>query len=534
MDENTIVARERLFIPVHLIDETVAKKKYVHRFYEEAVCRRCDNRPDRHNDVCQRCDSYKGKVLTAKRMIKGDTEYMGIPLGDRRNVRKFFGINMKKADVLDLRTRFKRRYKVKTLPHFKPFDYQAPAIVNWTDAGFGILKAPPRSGKTPMMLYMGINNYDQRFVVIADQKEFLDQFLDHVVKYTNLPALEKKYGKKLFGYARKPEDFENFEIAVCTYQTFLSEKGQKLFKLLNKNYGLAFVDEVHSSGATKYSEQLNELRMRWRFGATGTDDRKDGKYKVVMQIMGPVTALVERPQLTANVYVHPMDFVKSRAKYVGKAGFSHCVNFLSKHEKRNVELLKWVRSDLDKGHCIVIPCMRKEHIMELVKRINNMMGEKIAEPFVGGAKNKKDLEYRKMVLERARSRKTRVIVGIKSLLQRGLNVPAWSMLYYILPMNNEPNWKQESSRILTPDDSGLKRTPGIRMFVDPNIGLSLGCFVSTYKLTLKFKHKPTEVAHERALLLMAQKNRERGGRDDDDGEFGAPERTSPRSARPFG
>ncbi|AGS82085.1 ATP-dependent DNA repair recombination helicase [Pseudomonas phage PaBG] len=527
-----IIVRERMYIPSYLVDERDVKKRYVHRFYEESACRKCDNRSERHNYVCQKCPAYTGKNVTVNEKIVDGVHYYGIPLGERKNLKAHLGIKPKRHTFIDLRTKAKRRYDVRMV-NFKPFDYQEPAVEKLGDAGFGILKAPPRSGKTPTMLYTGIKKFPYRICIIADQKEFLDQFLAHVEEFTNLPQLEKKYKKKLYGYGKKPEDFKNFEIIVCTYQTFLSEKGKKLLKLLNKNYGTVFVDEVHSSGALKYSEFLNELAMRVRIGATGTDDRKDGKYKIVEQIMGPVTALIERDQLQAQVFVHPLDFVKSKSQYKGRAGFTYCVNFLSKHKKRNQFIVDWVMKDLEKGHNLLIPVFRKEHVWELVKMINDEAGKKIADGFVGGAKNKKDIERRREVLEKAKSGKIRVVIGIRSLMQRGLNVPRWSMIYGVMPINNEPNWKQESSRVLTPFEG--KRKPGIRLFVDEHIGLTLGCFAGTYKQCLKFKHKPTEVASERAIKLLEKHQSRRGGRGGDFMEDTKAVRSTPRAlGRPFG
>jgi superfamily II DNA or RNA helicase len=503
-----IIVRERMFVPSHLVDERDVKKRYVHRFYEESACRRCENRSERHNYICNKCEAYKGKSVTVNRKIVDGIEYFGFPLGDRKNIAKAFDLNIKELGVEDLRTRAKRRYPVKMVG-FKPYDYQVPAVNSLKTAGYGILKAPPRSGKTPTMLYTGVTQFKYRIAVIADQKEFLQQFLDHVQEFTNLPDLEAKHKKKLFGFGKKPEHFKDFEIIVCTYQTFLSEKGKKLLKLLNKNFGVVFVDEVHSSGALKYSEILNELWARYKFGATGTDDRKDGRFKIVSQVMGEVTALIDRDQLQAQVFVHPIDFVKSKSQYKGRAGFTYCVNFLSKHKKRNDMIVEWVMKDLEKGHNLLIPVYRKEHVWDLVKRINDAAGKRIADGFVGGAANKSDIAKRQMVLEEAKSGKIRVVIGIRSLMQRGLNVPRWSMIYCVMPINNEPNWKQESSRVLTPFEG--KRQPGIRLFVDEHIGLSLGCFTGTYKQCLKFKHKPTEVAHERAIKLMDKHNARKGG-----------------------
>lgn len=355
------------------------------------------------------------------------------------------------------------------------------------------------SHNTPTMLYAAITQFKYRIVMIADQREFLQQFLDHVAEYTNLPEIEEKVGKKLFGFAKTEEELKNFEIAVCTYQTFLSLKGKKLLKVLNKNYGTLLLDECHSAAAPQYSGIMNSIKCFVRFGATGTTERKDKRDKIIKQIIGGVTALIDIPQLKANVYVHPIDFTKSRAKYVGKGGFSRLVNFLSEHEKRNDMIVEWAVKDIKAGHSLVIPVERKEHVWYLVKRINDEIGREVAGGFTGGG-NKAANFQREQTLEDAKSGKIRAVIGIRSLLQRGLNVPRWSMIYGVMPINNESNWKQESSRILTPMEG--KRDPGIRLFADLNLQMVLNCYANTYKQSVEFGHLPTDTAKKRHAELL--------------------------------
>lgn len=235
------------------------------------------------------------------------------------------------------------------------------------------------------------------------------------------------------------------------------------------------------------------------------------KHFLVQEIVGPVTKRVQIDQLKPKVSIQVCDYVKTRSKFSGPAGFVYACRFLSRHEKRNEEILEWLLKDIAKGHSIVIPLMFKEHVWEMVKRINDLAGKEVAEGFVGGG-TKKNKDGREAIIERARNGKTKVVVGIRSIVQLGINVPLWSCLYYVMPMSNEPNWKQESSRILTPMEN--KRQPLIRMFVDPQIGLSLGCFYNTYKQSIAFGYEPTETAEQRADELF--KLRESGNEDEYD------------------
>ena len=495
-----IILSDAIYVPAEDLDPKQVKKQYRHRFYEEQDCRRCENRPERHNYLCNKCPAFTDQTVVYKERSRHGIPYIGLPFGDRDRIEDLFSIDFHDYEIKDFRCKAKRRHKIE-IEGLTPYDNQRPAIKDLGEYRYGILKAPPRSGKTPTMLYAAVKEFPYRIVMIADQREFLDQFLDHVREYTNLPELEERHKKKLFGYARTIEDMKNFEIAVCTYQTFLSEGGKKLLAALNKNFGTMLLDECHSAAAPQYSGIINSIKCAIRIGATGTVERKDKRHKIIKQIIGDVTAEINVDQLRANIYVHIVDFTKSRAKYVGKGGFSRLINFLSDHEKRNELIIEWAVKDIKAGHSIIIPVERKEHLWYMVKRINDEMGQVVAAGFEG-ATSKAAKAARAKTLDDARSGKIRAVVGIKSLLRRGLNVPRWSMLYNITPSNNEPNWKQESSRILTPMEG--KRQPGIRFFVDENLQMPLNCFVNTYKQTVKFKHIPTKTARER-FSMMARK-----------------------------
>jgi len=449
----------------------------------------------RHNFECDQCEAFKGAISTSSTVYKNGIEYVGLPLGDRLNFEKKIGFDLDEYDIIDKRVKKKFDYPIKMKKSFKLRDYQEEAVESWWDYKHGLIIAPPRSGKTPTLLHLFIR-IGFRAILLANQHEFLQQFVDHIEELTNLPELEKKTGKKLYGFPKKDEDFDTLQIAVCTYQQFTSAtRGSERYKRATKNFGTVGVDEAHRSASNEFARVLNRWPSRVKVGVTGTDKRKDGRHKILYEIVGPAHTRVEIDQLQPKVTVHICDYVKSRAAYRGPAGFVYACKFLANHKKRMDDILTFVLKDLEKGHSIVIPVHFRDHVWDLVKRINDLAGSNVAEGFVGG-NGKKNKEQREGILERAKNGKTRVVVGIRSIIQLGLNIPRWSCLYYIMPMNNESNWKQESSRILTPMEG--KRQPLIRMFVDPNIGLSLGCFVGTYRTSMKFKHSPTEIARERA------------------------------------
>jgi superfamily II DNA or RNA helicase len=245
---------------------------------------------------------------------------------------------------------------------------------------------------------------------------------------------------------------------------------------------------------------MNNMKMRYRFGCTGTEERKDGKHIITFLVIGGVKSKIKRAQMTAKMLAIDTG-LKSKGKFQGKAGFVHLGKALAKNEKRNALILEWVLKDLEAGHSIVIPLHFKDHIEEMVRRINAAVGYEVAAAFVGGGTSpKKNKERRDWIKAQASARKIRVVVGIRKLLQRGINIKPWSCLYYVMPMNNEPNWKQESSRILTPDPD--KRQPIIRFFVDSGAQASLKYCANTWEQAIKFNHQPTPTALDRMRVML--------------------------------
>lgn len=487
-----IVLYDNIYIPIKFVDEEDALDAYTTHMYEQNICDSCEYSHIRPSQECFECElgGYKGSFCTARAKYVNGREYMRIPIGDRANAEEKLGLDFDDFRISDKRTVFPFRTKVKFTGELR--DYQKPVYDDWMEHGYGITKSAPRTGKTVMGI-AGAVGLGQRTLILANQKDYLDGFLETIMggpnnpPMTNLPALEKKLGRKLVGFAKTKEDFKKFEIALCTYQTFIQENSsKKRISWINRNFGTMILDEVHKANAEAFSRLLMQLRMKHQFGLSATPKRKDGKEFLVAQLLGPVTSETSVKALTPSLKVHVTPNVKSASKYNGPAGFTYCESFLSKHKGRNEMILKYILDDLKNGRSIALPLKRVEHVKEMTKMINDAYGSTIAAEFSGGVKAKL---LRKQVVDDARSSKIRVVVGNRALIQTGINVPRWDTLYYVMPMSNEPNWEQESSRICTPASEKVpKKNPIIRMFVDPHIGITIGCFRKTLQFSRTLGH----------------------------------------------
>lgn len=317
----------------------------------------------------------------------------------------------------------------------------------------------------------------QKTLILASQRDWLENFYETFVGSDTQPPMTDA-SKKRVGFAKKLEDFEKYDVALATYQTFLSPKGKKLLKKIKKMFSILIVDEVQTVPATEFSLIVSQLHCRHKFGLSGTPERKDGKEWTAYKLMGPVFYETRVEKLKPRVEIVRTDFG-------GKVpqSWTYMIRKLETDPKRLKLIAKEAVKDVKAGHMVLIPFTRVPVIKALTQAINQLVGKKIAEPFYGGV-NK---EQRKTTIERARNYKCKVIVGNSRLLSTGINIPRASMLYEVTPSSNIPKAEQRFSRVCTPMEG--KPQPVIKYFLD-EFQLRKSCMRNEFFQVLWPKFRP--------------------------------------------
>jgi superfamily II DNA or RNA helicase len=227
--------------------------------------------------------------------------------------------------------------------------------------------------------------------------------------------------------------------------------------------------------ADKYLSVIAGLNPKYMIGLTGTPDRKDGRHVLTNMVLGPVKVRAKVKTLVPKVRIieTPASTSQNYKTWVGS------VNYLSRHKERNKLIARWAVHDvLKNGRSVVIPVERVIHVKELVELINKLAGKTIAAPFTGAMSK----AQRDKVRDDAKTYKVKVVVGMRKMVQVGINVPRWDTLYEVMPISNPPNLTQETARIRTVVDGKL--VPIIRHFVEdfgPTKGCLRTCVWQTYR-----------------------------------------------------
>lgn len=514
-----IIIKDKVYVPEDSIDPDYVRSKYTKRLYEQQICNKCEYLDDRHGYMCDGCAAYKGLVQLYKNKTVKGVSYVGLPIGDKRNFETVTGLDFKDCIIRDLRNVSPFDYKVKFVAQLR--EHQEKLKTEFLNYKYGLIEAPPRFGKSILSLSIALD-LGQRTLFLASQHEFLTQFLDHlhgnekegIPKCTNLPELEKKYKKKLYGFPKTVQDYENFQFFVMTYQKFLNNRNSDKFKLLLKNVGTVIVDEVHQSAATGFAKVLSSFTSKYRLGVTATPERKDNLHSITKKILGPVVAKSTIESLNPTVYIHETGFKPKHSYGNSRGSWVYAMQALAKDDKRNELIATQIVKDVQAGHNVVVPVTFKKHALALKDLVNKKCKSNICEVFLGGG-GAKGKDYRRDILSKVKNNKIKVLVGTRSLLQLGLNVPSWSAIYTIMPISNKPKYKQETSRIRTPKEG--KKKPIIRLYVDKDLGQSLGCARNCLMHLKEFKYdfstKPKQLSLVSDILSSGRSNYSEEGTD---------------------
>ncbi len=487
-NEIKVFSREAFFIKKSLLKPAVidaVNKKYTLMFYEEKACQKCEWLEDRHGPTCDNCPAFKGGVNLAKDVKIGTNTYLSLPAGDLAGIRSALPANTK-LKVVSKHGLTKMKRPIRFTGELKPTQREAVDAIKSKKRG--VVKAPPRSGKT-VLSSAAACEIGRKTLIMAAQRDWLDGFYETFCgSDTQKPLTNAR--KDQVGFANTYEQFKKYDVCLATCQTFRSEKGKKLLRRIRDMFDVIIVDEVHMAAATQFATALSRLNAKYKIGLSGTPNRKDTKYVIAEKLIGPVIydAKVKRLRPTIRLVR-----TKYKRHYKGNVHWTTMVSSLEKDPARLKLIAEWAWRDIKQGHMVLIPLSQVAPIKALAMAINRIAGKRVAHVFYGGVKK----ELRKDLIQRARTYKVRCLVGNTKLLSTGINIPRASMLYDVAMSSNKENCEQRVSRILTEWED--KPPPTLRIYLD-DMNVRRRCLSNEWWQCIVPKFKPIVSDVDMAVL----------------------------------
>lgn len=499
----TVHARENFFMKKRDLPPGAIEKltqDFTLYFFNEKACNTCELKQDRLESetkltpTCEECAAFLGGAVLASDHKVGKTTYFKTPIGNSARLKSVL-------NEYDVEYTVKRHHPSHAMQRPLKFTgsyrgkYQAEAVAAIIKKKRGVLRSPPRSGKT-VMGAAAICKLGMKTIIMASQREWLMGFQETFIGSKTQPALTNCRTTQI-GIAKTYEDFLKYDVCLVTVQTFY--KKPKLLAKIRDMFPVLFIDEVHTSAAPEYAKVISSLNCQYIIGLSGTPERKDQRDKIMRQLVGPDVYEAKVERLRPRVALTRTEY---SANTKGNQLWVRMVSNLEKNPQRLKLIAKWAIKDAQDGHMVLIPFAQVTPIKALVKAINIMAGKKIAMPFWGGLngfttyKGEK-LKKRDAYIQAARDYKIKILVGNIKLLSTGTNIPRASALYEVTMSSNLPNAEQRFSRILTPYDG--KPVPLIRYFLD-NSTVRQKCMSSEFWQCMHKKFKP--IIAERDMVTL--------------------------------
>lgn len=242
------------------------------------------------------------------------------------------------------------------IPSIELREHQKIAIEASDKKYFGVIVAPPGSGKTIVGLSI-IANKQQSALIVVHRKQLADQWAERIESFLGIPKREIGkigQGKNTIGKQVTIAMIQSLEKAIE------SDQADKLLK----SFGTIIVDECHHVPAETFRSTISKFNSFYVYGLTATPFRKYNDGKLIFIHLGDIIAEIKPKDISdspgAKIVVRNTDlFIPFNAK---TDRFETISKVLVHDSARNKLILDDVMAELDRSKKAVIVTERKEHI----------------------------------------------------------------------------------------------------------------------------------------------------------------------------
>jgi superfamily II DNA or RNA helicase len=167
--------------------------------------------------------------------------------------------------------------------------WQKEALEPTTKKDFGVIVAPPGSGKTIMGLEL-IARKRQPALIVVHRKQLFDQWIDRIESFLGIP--ERDIGK----YSGSHKN-EGKKISVGMIQTL---KQSEICDKIGDSFGMIIVDECHHVPAKTFRKTITRYNSNYLYGLTATPMRKNNDENLIYVYIGNIISEIPSEYLDSD------------------------------------------------------------------------------------------------------------------------------------------------------------------------------------------------------------------------------------------
>lgn len=316
--------------------------------------------------------------------------------------------------------------------HIELRDYQKLALSEFEDKDFGVLVAPPGSGKTIMGLQM-MAERQQPTLIIVHRKQLLDQWVERIQSFLKIP--KKDIGqiagnKKKFG--------EKVTVAMMQSLSRIED-----FSELQDKFGMVIVDECHHIPAKTFREIIKNFNAYYLYGLTATPKRKHNDEKLIFVYIGNIVTEVN-PHKKNLLHTDPCIKIRETTLSLPfEYQFDNpqlLLKMLTFDTRRNEQIVSDIQNELQNNRKILVLTERKDHIDIL----NLYLKDQCEVIIVSGDDSARS---KKSKLEQVNMGHFQVLISTGQFFGEGMDFPDLDVLFLVFPFSFEGKLRQYIGRI---------------------------------------------------------------------------------------
>lgn len=313
------------------------------------------------------------------------------------------------------------------------YPYQKKALEPTVEKDFGVIVAPPGSGKTIMGLEL-IARKKQPALIVVHRKQLFDQWIDRIESF--LGIAEKDIGKFSGSHKKRGEN-----ITVGMIQTLSRYKESE--KIMD-SFGTIIVDECHHIPAKTFRESIIRFNSYYLYGLTATPMRKNNDenliYVYIGDILSEITADFLDDQKSSTVQINIKETDLSAPFDYRIDDYEVLSQILVHDTKRNQLIVNDLTEVIDRQKTVLLLTERKAHI----KVLNLYLKDRFETITLSGEDSKRSKQSK---MKQIKAGHFQVVLSTGQFFGEGVDVDQFDSLFLVYPFSFKGKLIQYIGRI---------------------------------------------------------------------------------------